>query len=196
MSAYSDSDLLLFLQIFRPTFAAYMSNTEAKKVADSFTTFTELVMPNDTNPMNNLMGGNLLKWMDVVSGICAGKHARKVAVTAAVDNVSFNRPIKIGDVVTIDAQVTRAFNSSMEIFIEVYKENIRTNSGKIKCNEAYYTFVALDDDGRPTPVPQIIPETDEEKHRFERALRRRELRLILGGRMKPEDANELKALFI
>ena len=165
-----------------------MNNIEAKKVSESFTTFTELVMPNDTNPMNNLMGGNLLKWMDVVSGICAGKHARKVAVTAAVDNVSFSRPIKIGDVVTIDAQVTRAFHSSMEIFIEVYKENIRTNSGKIKCNEAYYTFVALDDDGRPTPVPEIIPETDDERHRYERALRRRELRLILGGRMKPEEA--------
>jgi acyl-CoA hydrolase len=167
-----------------------------KTVAESFTTYTELVMPNDTNPMNNLMGGNLLKWMDVASGICAGKHARKVAVTAAVDNVSFNRPIKIGDVVTITAQVTRAFNTSMEIFIEVFKENIRNNSGCVKCNEAYYTFVALDDDQRPSPVPQVVPESDEEKHRFERALRRRELRLILGGRMKPEEATELKALFL
>lgn len=168
----------------------------AKKVSDSYTTFTQIVMPNDTNPMNNLMGGNLLKWMDIACGICAGKHARKVAVTAAVDNVSFNRPVKTGDVVTIEAQVTRSFNSSMEIFVEVFKENIRHNQEKVKCNEAYYTFVALDDDGRPCPVPEIIPETDLEKHRFERALRRRELRLILAGRMKPEEAQELKSIFI
>lgn len=169
---------------------------QAKKVSDSFTTFTQIVMPNDTNPMNNLMGGNLLKWMDIACGICAGKHARKLAVTAAVDNVSFGRPIKTGDVVTIDARVTRAFNTSMEIFVEVYKENIRNNQDKVKCNEAYYTFVALDDDGRPTPAPEIEPVGEEEKHRFERALRRRELRLILAGRMKPEEATELKSIFL
>ncbi|HPE96854.1 MAG: acyl-CoA thioesterase [Chitinophagales bacterium] len=173
-----------------------MNDQQAKKVSESTTIFTEIVMPNDTNPMNNLMGGNLLKWMDIASGICAGKHAGKVAVTAAVDNVSFGRPIKIGDVVTIEAQVTRAFNSSMEIYIEVFKENIRSRSAKVKCNEAYYTFVALDDDGRPCAVPPVDPQTDEEKHRFERAMRRRELRLILAGRMKPEEAAELKAIFI
>jgi len=178
------------------TFACNMNDQQAKKVSESTTIFTEIVMPNDTNPMNNLMGGNLLKWMDIASGICAGKHAGKVAVTAAVDNVSFGRPIKIGDVVTIEAQVTRAFNSSMEIYIEVFKENIRSRSAKVKCNEAYYTFVALDDDGRPCAVPPVDPQTDEEKHRFERAMRRRELRLILAGRMKPEEAAELKAIFI
>lgn len=166
-----------------------------KKVSESYTTFTEIVMPNDTNSMNNLMGGNLLKWMDIASGICGGKHANRLVVTAAVDNVSFNRPIKIGDVVTINAQVTRVFNTSMEIFIEVYKENYRQRE-KIKCNEAYYTFVALDDDGRPVECDEVIPETDEEKHRFTRALRRRELRLILAGRMKPEEANELKEIFL
>lgn len=169
---------------------------QAKKVSESFTTFTQIVMPNDTNPMNNLMGGNLLKWMDIACGICAGKHARKLAVTAAVDNVSFSRPIKTGDVVTIDARVTRAFNTSMEIFVEVYKENIRNNQDKVMCNEAYYTFVALDDDGRPTPVPEIEPAGEQEQHRYERALRRRELRLILAGRMKPEEATELKSIFL
>ena len=87
----------------------------SKKVADSFTTFTEIVMPNDTNPMHNLMGGNLLKWMDIACGICGGKHANKIVVTAAVDNVSFSRPIKIGDIVTITAQVTRAFNTSISL---------------------------------------------------------------------------------
>jgi acyl-CoA hydrolase len=168
---------------------------DAKKVSDSLTTFTEIVMPNDTNSMHNLMGGNLLKWMDIASGICGGKHANRLVVTAAVDNVSFNRPIHIGDVVTIQAQVTRVFNTSMEIFIEVHKENFRQRE-KVKCNEAYYTFVALDDDGRPVECCEVIPETDEEKHRYERALRRRELRLILAGRLKPEDAKELKEIFL
>ncbi len=166
-----------------------------KKVSDSSTTFTELVMPNDTNPMHNLMGGNLLKWMDIACGICGGKHANRIVVTAAVDNVSFNRPIKIGDIVTINAKVTRSFNTSMEIYVEVFKENFRSPE-KIKCNEAYYTFVALDDDGRPVSAPEINPETEEEKSRFTSAMRRRELRLILAGRMKPEEAKELKAIFI
>ncbi|MBK9455661.1 MAG: acyl-CoA thioesterase [Bacteroidetes bacterium] len=167
----------------------------SKKVADSFTTFTEIVMPNDTNPMHNLMGGNLLKWMDIACGICGGKHANKIVVTAAVDNVSFSRPIKIGDIVTITAQVTRAFNTSMEIFVEVFKENFRS-SEKVKCNEAFLTFVALDDDGRPVTIPELIPETEDENRRFISALRRRELRLVLAGRMKPEEAKELKEIFL
>ncbi len=166
-----------------------------KKVSDSATTFTELVMPNDTNPMNNLMGGNLLKWMDIACGICGGKHSNRIVVTAAVDNVSFTRPIKIGDIVTINAQVTRAFHTSMEIFVEVYKENFKT-AEKVKCNEAFYTFVALDDDGRPVVIPELIPESDNDHKKFVSALRRRELRLILAGRMKPEDAKELKAIFL
>lgn len=167
----------------------------AKKVSESATTFTEIVMPNDTNPMHNLMGGNLLKWMDIACGICASKHSNRIAVTAAVDNVSFSRPLKIGDIVTINAMMTRAFNSSMEIYAEVYKENFRTHE-KVKCNEAYLTFVALDDDGRPVAVPQIEPETEDEQRRFVSAQRRRELRLILAGRMKPEEAKELKQIFI
>ena len=167
---------------------------QGKKVSDSYTVFTEIVMPNDTNPMNNLMGGNLLKWMDVACGICGGKHANRIVVTAGVDNVSFNRPIKIGDIVTVHAQVTRAFTTSMEIFVEVYKENFRA-SERVKCNEAFYTFVALDDDGRPVDVPQLITENEEEKKKFEGAMRRRELRLILAGRLKPEDAKELREIF-
>ncbi len=166
-----------------------------KKVSDSYTVFTEIVMPNDTNPMNNLMGGNLLKWMDIACGICGGKHANRIVVTAGVDNVSFTRPIKIGDIVTIHAQVTRAFNTSMEIFVEVYKENYKS-AERIKCNEAFYTFVAMDDDARPVEIPELIPETEEEHKKYIGAMRRRELRLILAGRMKPEDAKELKAIFL
>ena len=146
-----------------------------KKVSDSATTFTEIVMPNDTNPMHNLMGGNLLKWMDIACGICGSKHANRIVVTAAVDNVSFNRPIKIGDIVTIHAQVTRAFNTSMEIYVEVSKENFRSHE-RVKCNEAFYTFVALDDDGRPVASPEIVPENEEERSRYDSAMRRRELR--------------------
>ncbi|HNV99982.1 MAG TPA: hotdog domain-containing protein, partial [Chitinophagales bacterium] len=110
--------------------------TTSKKVNESATVFTEIVMPNDTNPMHNLMGGNLLKWMDIACGICASKHANRIAVTAAVDSVSFSRPLKIGDIVTISARMTRAFTSSMEIYVEVFKENFRSHE-KVKCNEAY-----------------------------------------------------------
>lgn len=167
---------------------------QGKKVSESFTTFSEIVMPNDTNPMQNLMGGNLLKWMDIACGICGVKHANRIVVTAAVDNVSFSRPIRIGDIVTVTARVTRAFHTSMEIFVEVFKENLHATE-RIRCNEAHYTFVALDDDGRPVEVPPVIPETEEDRQRFDSALRRRELRLVLAGRLKPEDTRELRAIF-
>jgi acyl-CoA hydrolase len=115
--------------------------------------------------------------------------------TASVDNVSFGKSIKLGDVVSLEAKVTRAFNSSMEIHIIVHAENIPTGE-KFKSNEAYYTFVALDRNGTPVKVPAVLPETEEEKKRFDGALRRRQLRLILGGKMKPDEATELKALFV
>lgn len=155
---------------------------------------TELVLPNDTNTLNNLRGGMVLHWMDIASAISAQKHSNSVVVTAAVDNVSFKNAIKLGNVVTIRAQVTRTFRTSMEVFIEVWAENIPLKK-KYKSNEAYYTFVALDAEGTPIEVPQVLTETEEEKKLFEGALRRRQLRLILAGRMKPDEATELKALF-
>ena len=167
---------------------------EGKRVEESLTIMTEVVLPNDTNTLNNLRGGRILHWMDIASAIAAGKHAEAVVVTAAVDNVSFNNPIRLGDVVTIRAQVSRVFRSSMEIFVEVWAENLPTKT-RYKSNEAYYTFVALDSNGRPRSAPPITPETSSEKKLYEGALRRRELRLILAGRMKPEDAAELKSLF-
>lgn len=154
----------------------------------------ELVLPNDTNTMNNLMGGRLLHWMDIAAAISAQKHCNRIVVTASVDNVSFQHPIKLGDVITIEAQVTRAFNSSMEVRLSVWAENIPSGT-RIKSNEAYYTFVALGQDGQTIPVPSILPETEEEQELFNGALRRRQLRLILGGKMKAQDATELKALF-
>jgi len=166
-----------------------------KKVNESKTIMTEMVMPNDTNPMGNLMGGNLLRWMDIIGGICAGKHCERHVVTASVDNVSFTKPIRVGDVVTLEATVTRAFRTSVEIYVEVFASDIKGGNSR-RSNHAYYTFVGLDEEnGKPIAVPAIIPLTEIEQQRFEGAQRRREVRLILSGRMKPEDATDLKALF-
>lgn len=166
-----------------------------KRPSDSETTMTEIVLPNDTNVLQNLRGGKILHWMDICSAISASKHAQSVVVTAAVDNVSFENPIRLGDVVTIKAKVTRSFRTSMEVLIEVEAENIPTQT-RYKSNVAYYTFVALDSNGRPKVIPPVTPETDDEKRQYESAQRRRELRLILAGRMEPQDAGELKQLFV
>jgi acyl-CoA hydrolase len=115
-------------------------------------------------------------------------------VTASVDNVSFENPIKLGDVVTITAKVTRVFNTSLETHIEVWAENLPTQT-RYRCNEAYYTFVALDSNGKPKKVNPLQPETEEEVKQYEGAKRRRELRLVLAGRMKASEALELKELF-
>lgn len=167
---------------------------QAKKVSESKTIMTEMVMPNDTNPMGNLMGGNLMKWMDIVAAICAGKHCNAQVVTVSVDHVSFQKPIQKGDIVTLEACVTRAFSSSVEIFVEVFAADMKGGNPR-RCNHAYLTFVALDDaTGKPSSVPQVIPLSGEEVKQYDEAARRRELRLILGGKMKPENATELKAL--
>lgn len=166
----------------------------SKAPKDTLTIMTELVLPNDTNGFGNLMGGRLMYWMDIAAAIAAGKHCNAPTVTASVDNISFESPIKLGNVVHIEAKVTRAFTSSMEVYLKVWGED-STQQYRYKSNEAYYTFVALDPNRKPRPVPQIVPETEEEKGLFEGALRRRQLRLILGGKMKPDDADELKALF-
>ncbi len=165
-----------------------------KFARESFTIMNELVLPNDTNTLNNLMGGRLLHWMDIAAAISAQKHCNRIVVTASVDNVSFKHPIKLGDVITIEAKVTRAFNTSVEVRLDVWAENIPSGTRQ-KSNEAYYTFVALDQSARTIPVPELIPETAEEIELFQGALRRRQLRLVLGGKMKPDDASELKALF-
>lgn len=168
---------------------------DGKKANESFIIMNEVVLPNDTNTFGNLMGGRLMYWMDIAAGISAGKHCNAPCMTASVDNLSFKNPIKLGNVVHIEAQVSRAFNTSMEIHIKVWGED-NLHQYKYESNEAYFTFVALDPTGKPRPVPQVIAETEGEKKLYEGALRRRQLRLILGGKMKPDDANELKALFI
>jgi acyl-CoA hydrolase len=165
-----------------------------KTPSESFISMTELVLPNDTNTLNNLMGGRLMHWMDIVSAIAAQKHSNRIVVTASVDNISFKHPIQLGNVVTLKAKVTRAFNSSMEVRIDVDAEDIPA-SRKVESNSAYFTFVAVDQTGRPIDVPEVEPETEEEKELYNGALRRRQLRLILSGRMKPTEANELKSIF-
>ncbi|MGN6264519.1 MAG: acyl-CoA thioesterase [Ginsengibacter sp.] len=167
----------------------------AKKPSESLIVMTELVLPNDTNLFDNLMGGRLMYWMDIAAALSGSKHCGAPVVTASVDNISFTNPIKLGNVVHIQAKVTRAFNTSMEIYLKVWGEDIMQQY-KYPSNQAYYTFVALDPQGKPRPVPKIEPETAEETELYEGALRRRQLRLILGGKMKPGDASELKALFV
>ncbi|CAN5701957.1 acyl-CoA thioesterase [soil metagenome] len=165
-----------------------------KKASESLVVMTELVLPNDTNTFGNLMGGRLMYWMDIASALAAMKHCGAPVVTASVDNISFENSIKLGNVVHIEAKVTRSFNSSMEVHMKVWGEDA-IHQHRYKSNEAYYTFVALDPNGKPKQVNQLIAETDEEKALFEGALRRRQLRLVLGGKMKATDAQELKALF-
>jgi len=167
---------------------------KGKTPSESHTIMNELVLPNDTNTMNNLMGGRLLHWMDIAAAISAQKHCNRIVVTVSVDNVSFKHSIKLGDVITIEAKVSRSFKTSVEVRLDVWAQNIPSGT-RIKSNEAYYTFVALDENGKTIAVPELIPDTLEETILFEGALRRRQLRLILAGKMDPRDATELKALF-
>lgn len=165
-----------------------------KTPKESHIIMTELVLPNDTNVHGNLMGGRLMYWMDIAAALAAAKHCNGPVVTASVDNISFENPIKLGNAVHIEARLSRTFTTSMEVHLRVWGED-HTQQYRYKSNEAYYTFVALDPNRKPRPVPPLQPETEEEKKLFDGALRRRQLRLILGGKMKPQDAEELRALF-
>lgn len=165
-----------------------------KTPSESCTTITDLVLPSETNPLNNLFGGELLARMDRAASIAARRHSRRIVVTASVNHVAFNRMVPLGSVVTIEAKVSRSFTSSMEVYMDVWVED-RESGIKSLANEAIYTFVAVDDTGRPVPVPELVPETDKEKQRFDSALRRKQLSLVLAGKMAAADATELKALF-
>jgi acyl-CoA hydrolase len=160
---------------------------------DSFVSSTEFVLPNDTNTLNNLMGGRMMHFMDIVAAISAQRHSHRIVVTASVDNLNFSKAIKLGSVVTIAAKVTRSFNSSMEVHVIAETEEL-TKGLKQRTNEAFFTFVAVDQNGRPIDVPEIEPETEEEWNLYHGALRRRQLRLLLAGRIKPEEAVDLKDL--
>ena len=203
--AVSDSRIYFFIVVSsytapylagRTLRGLYLLMEQKPKISkDSFVAMTELVLPNDTNTFGNLMGGRLMYWMDIAAALSAMKHCGFPVVTASVDNLSFQSPIKLGNAVHIEARVSRAFTSSMEVYINVWGEDA-IKEYKYKSNEAYFTFVALDADGKPRSVPQLLADTAEEKRLFEGALRRRQVRLILGGKMNPEDAGELRALFV
>lgn len=168
---------------------------ETRRVSDTLNIQTELIMPGHTNPIGNLMGGNLLSWMDVCTGISAMKHSGGISVTASLDNVSFNLPIKMGDIVILKSFVTRAFSTSMEVICEVFIKDIKTQA-EVKSHEAFFAFVSLDyETKRPIKVSPVVPETDREKELFESALHRRELRLINAGKLKPKDAVTLRDYF-
>lgn len=166
----------------------------AKTPKESLTIATDLILPGETNPLNNLFGGELLARMDKACSIAARRHSSRIVVTASVNHVAFNKSVPVGSVLMIEAKVSRAFNSSMEVYADVWIED-RESGERTKANEAIYTFVAVDRTGMPVKVPELIPETDLEKERYAGALRRKQLSLVLSGRMKPQDAHELKALF-
>jgi len=166
----------------------------ARPIAESYAETTHIVLPNDTNTMGNLFGGRLLQWLDISCAISAHRHCKRLVVTVAVNHVGFDRPIKLGDFVTIKSHVSRCFHTSMEVWADVWVEDQLTGE-KIKANSAIYTFVAIDQAGRSIAVPDVLPADEEEQKRYDGGLRRRQLRLILSGKMKAAEATELRALF-
>ncbi len=167
---------------------------QTKTPKESLTILTDLVLPAETNPLDNLFGGELLARMDRASSIAAQRHSRRIVVTASVNHVAFTKAVPVGSVVTVEAKVSRAFNSSMEIFVDVWVED-RESQERTKVNEGIYTFVAVDRTGTPVKVPKLKPETALEIERYEGALRRKQLSLVLAKKINPQDATELMKLF-
>lgn len=167
---------------------------QAKTPRESLTVLTDLVLPGETNYLDNLFGGELLARMDRACSIAARRHSRRIVVTASVNHVAFTKSVPVGSVVTVEAKVSRAFKSSMEIYVDVWIED-RQSGEKTKVNEGIYTFVAVDETGKPVPIPAIEPETELEKKRYDGALRRKQLSLVLAGKLDPKEATELKAIF-
>ena len=162
-----------------------------KTPSESRNVMSEVVLPNDTNPYGTLFGGRLLSLMDKCAAISAMRHTEMVCVTVAIDSVDFNSPINLGELVTIESWVNRAFKTSLEVEVIVNAENILTQQ-KRQCNHAFFTFVAINDQHRPTTIAPVHPEKDIEKERYEKAAMRRELRLYMKGRISLEDTVYLK----
>ncbi len=149
---------------------------KSKKVSESQITMTELVLPNHTNQLGKLLGGQLMHWIDICAAICASKHNNRVCVTASVDRIDFIHSINLGDTVTLFSSINRVFNTSMEVGVKVFSESFKVGE-RIHTNTAYLTFVSVDSDGKPIKAIDAIPETSEEKRRYEQALQRRDRRL-------------------
>ena len=155
--------------------------TEGKKASASIITMTELVLPNHTNQLGNLLGGQLMHWIDICAAMSAAKHNNRICVTASVDKIDFHHPIRLGDAVTLTSCVNRVFNSSLEVGVKVYSESFRKGT-RVHTNSAYLTFVSVDDDAKPVRAVKVIPETEDEIRRYNEALQRREHRLKKIGR--------------
>lgn len=153
-----------------------MDEIKTKHVRESVVTMTELVLPNHTNQLGNLLGGQLMHWIDICAALSASRHSNRVCVTASVDQIDFHHPIKLGQVVTLLAVVNRAFNTSMEVGVKVFAESHKEGT-RIHTNTAYLTFVSVDDNGKPVQTNKIEPESEDEKRRYKDALKRREARL-------------------
>jgi acyl-CoA hydrolase len=156
-----------------------MPKNKLKYVKDSQVVMIELVLPNDTNMLNNLLGGRLMHWMDIACAMASAKHCNTIAVTASVDNLAFHTPIRLGNIVTLKASVNRAFKTSMEVGVKVTAEDFETGE-IVHSNSAYFTFVSVDkNSGKKITVPPVIPQTEEEIRRYEHALERRNNRIAL-----------------
>ncbi len=167
---------------------------KTKTAQESLTIMTNIVLPNETNSLRNLFGGELLAKMDRCASISAARHCERRVVTASVNHVSFNHPIPEGGIVVLESKVSRAFSTSMEIYVDVWLDDPIAGV-KTHTNAGIYTFVAVDEFNKPVPIPDMLPESDLEIERHAAALRRKELSLILSGRMKPQESVELKKLF-
>lgn len=151
---------------------------EGKPVADSVVEMVQFVLPNDANILGNVLGGTVMHWIDIACAIAAGRHCRRPVVTVSMDHLEFKNPIQVGELAIIRASVNRAFRTSMEVGAKVMAENLRSG-GQRHTSSAYLTFVALDDQGCPTPVPPVIPQTPDEQRRWRQAAERRKVRLML-----------------
>jgi acyl-CoA hydrolase len=149
---------------------------EGRPVSESVSEYSELALPNDANPLGDLLGGHVMHLVDMAGALAAMRHARRPVVTASIDQMTFLYPVKIGQLLMLRSSVNRAFRTSMEVGVKVTVEDL--TSGEMRhTSSAYLTFVALDDRGKPTHVPPVIPETDEERRRYEEAGSRRRSRL-------------------
>jgi len=147
-----------------------------KVVRESQSEMVQVVLPNDTNPMGTVLGGTVMHLVDMAGGIAAHRHCGSYVVTASVDHMDFRCPIRVGDLIVLKASVNRAFTSSLEVGVKVFREELLT-SRRQHTSSAYLTFVAIDDSGRPKPVPQVIAQTAQEKRRYREAGQRRRWRL-------------------
>lgn len=146
-----------------------------RPIHDSISEMAEIVMPNDANPLNALVGGRLMHWIDLAGAMAAARHSRQRVVTASIDHMDFLVPVRVGDLVILRASVNRVFHSSMEVGVKVWVENYRSEE-KRHVSSAYLTFVAIDATGNRLTVARVIPETSDEKRRYEDALHRRDIR--------------------